>query len=127
LFTINNLTNLNAEELYSEVKGKVDISICYVDEFDNDYIKNLISEDMTSEEVDEILNKFRYEKKEYYSQKGKDIVLKIELSKISSNYTIFESFPSIGLTFNSIDYEKFETILKICNYSEITEIQFYGY
>jgi hypothetical protein len=127
LYTINGTTNLNMEELFTHIKSGVDVSIWYVDELDSDYVKNLITEDMSNEEIDEIIKRFRDNKKEYYLNKGSLLALKIGLKDISLDFTIYEYSPSIGLTFKHINFDIFEQILKLSDLDDIVEIQFYEY
>jgi hypothetical protein len=127
LFTINSTTNLNTEELFDKIRVKVDVSIWYIDELDSDYDKSLITDDMSAKEIDDIIGKYRESRKEYYSQRGAYIALKTGLKDISPNYTIYNHFPSIGLTFNNIDFDMFEKISKLSDLNDIVEIQFYEY
>ena len=90
IYTFNENSKLSIEEIEDKlphVSGTIYVRINLVSEFNPDMIKEMLNDEMSHEEVDELIRNMRKNSKEYFTFLNEAFVNKYALNKYNLNFS----------------------------------------
>lgn len=128
IYRISSIEEMDSSIISDEiekVKTSIYIRINLRDDYNNEEIKNLVNEDMSSEEIDKLIRASREKSSIYYKLLNENFVNKNNLSTFSNGLYVSKYSPTITLYFKTKDNVLyiFEELVKRLDFSDVLSIE----